>query len=102
MTAEHPCLKHLVLALFILGALPRPVSSEPGRLPEHVTPEIVKMIERGAQYLARTQNPDGSWNNQGGYGRYPTAMTALAGTGMLATGSTPTRGHSSKAINKTT
>ena len=102
MTAKHPCLKHLALALVLCGALPRSVSAEPGRLPEHVTPEIVRMIERGAQYLTRTQNPDGSWNNQGGYGRYPTAMTALAGTGLLATGSTPTRGPYAKSISKAT
>ncbi len=102
MTAHPPRLKSLIAALVLCAAIPAAAFPEPGRLPEHVTPEIVRMIERGAQYLVRTQNPDGSWNNQGGYGRYPTAMTALAGTGLLATGSTPTRGPYSKAISKAT
>jgi hypothetical protein len=78
-----------------------PVAVRAGhRRPEHVTPEVEAMIERAADYLARTQNADGSWNNQGGWGRYPTAMTALAGTALLATGSTPTRGPYARAISK--
>lgn len=100
MTSHPPRVK-LLICTFALGiAMPPFLLSEPGRLPQHVTPEIVRMIERGAQYLVRTQTPDGSWNNQGGYGRYPTAMTALAGTALLSTGSTPTRGPYSKAISK--
>jgi hypothetical protein len=70
------------------------------RRPEGVTAEIEHMVARGADYLVRTQNRDGSWNNMGGYGAYPTAMTALAGTGLLATGSTPTRGPHSRGIAK--
>ncbi|MEC7922144.1 MAG: prenyltransferase/squalene oxidase repeat-containing protein [Planctomycetota bacterium] len=100
MTSKRSRVQLLIPVLVVGFLVPPSLPGEPGRLPDHVTPEIVRMIERGAQYLVRTQNPDGSWNNQGGYGRYPTAMTALAGTGLLATGSTPTRGPYSKAISK--
>jgi len=93
------------LAPFITTALsaapfPPPFVPRGPRRPEHVTAEIEASIKRGAEYLARTQNPDGSWNNQGGWGRYPTAMTALAGTALLMTGSTPTRGPYSRNIKK--
>ena len=66
----------------------RPSAAE--RRPEGVTPEIERMIATGVNYLVRTQNRDGCWNNMGGWGTYPTAMTALAGTGILMSGSTPT------------
>lgn len=70
------------------------------RLPEGVTPEIQRSLDAGINYLVRTQNRDGSWNNMGGWGTYPTAMTALAGTALLMTGSTPTQGPHSRAVRK--
>ena len=88
-------------ALTALVACAAPLSAA-GRLPEGVTPEVERLIEDGANYLVRTQNPDGSWNNMGGYGAYPTAMTALAGTALLMTGSTPTRGPYARAVSKAT
>ena len=72
------------------------------RRPEGVTPEVERLIQAGANYLVRTQNRDGSWNNMGGYGSYPVAMTSLVGTALLMTGSTPTRGPYARAISKTT
>ena len=70
------------------------VGSAPAQelLPEGVTPEIARAIDRGLQFLARTQNRDGSWRSSGGFGNYPTAMTALAGMALCGSGSTPTRG----------
>ncbi|MBI4606822.1 MAG: terpene cyclase/mutase family protein [Planctomycetes bacterium] len=70
------------------------------RRPDGVTPEIERMIAAGTAYLVRTQNRDGSWNNMGGWGTYPTAMTALAGTALLAAGSTPTQGPHCRAVRK--
>lgn len=52
-----------------------------------------KSVERGLAWLASNQAQDGSWQNAGGYGTYPVAMTGLAGMAMLAGGSTPTRGR---------
>jgi hypothetical protein len=70
------------------------------RRPEGVTPEIERSIAAGTSYLSRTQNRDGSWNNMGGWGTYPTAMTALAGTALLMNGSTPTQGPHSRSVRK--
>ncbi len=60
--------------------------------PAGVTPKIEVAIQKGLRYLARTQNRDGSWRSAGGYGSYPVAMTGLAGTALVASGSTTTRG----------
>ena len=57
-----------------------------------VTAETEKSIERALAYLARTQARDGSWRTRSGYGNYPTAMTALAGRGLVARGNTPVEG----------
>lgn len=61
--------------------------------PRGITKEIQDGIDRGLEYLSRTQANDGSWRNAGGYGSYPAAMTGLAGMAILASGSTPTRGR---------
>jgi len=70
--------------------------------PKGVSEEVAKAIQRGLQYLERTQNQDGSWRSAGNYGNYPTAMTALAGTAMLASGSTPTRGRYWMTVRRAT
>ena len=71
-------------------------------LPEMMTPETVKAIEKGLEYLARTQRADGSWFNTGGYGgySYPAVMTSLAGMAFLASGSTPESGPYAKQARK--
>lgn len=75
-------------------ACPQAAMAEPPSpmLPEMVTPKTVKGIESGLNYLAKTQRPDGSWLNSGGYGSYPGVMTALSGLAMMAGGSTPESG----------
>jgi hypothetical protein len=51
-------------------------------------------IDRGLQWLANNQSPRGRWIA----GSYPTAMTALAGTAILASGSTTTQGPYSRNV----
>jgi hypothetical protein len=53
-------------------------------------------ITKGLDWLSRTQSSRGQWNTQ----VYPTAMAALAGTAMVASGSTTTQGPYSKAIGR--
>ncbi len=60
--------------------------------PPGVSAETEAAIKRGLDFLDRSQARDGSWRNSGGYGSYPSAMTALAGMALLGQGSTPTRG----------
>jgi len=66
-------------------------------LPKHVTPEVLKAVTKGLDYLAAQQSDDGSWITGGGQA-YPVAMTGLAGTAILAHGDSPTRGKYSKKV----
>lgn len=62
-------------------------------LPKHITPDTLKAVRLGLEYLARTQSDDGGWHEGQGGRAYPTAVTALAGTAFLANGNSPTRGR---------
>jgi len=73
------------------GAVKPPPAPE--RLPPGITPETVAAIERGLAYLVRMQDRQGAWANQGGYGSYPVAMTALAGLALMMDGNTTTQGR---------
>jgi hypothetical protein len=66
-------------------------------LPKHVTPETLRAVLKGLDYLSRAQAEDGSWITGGGQA-YPVAMTGLAGTAFLANGNSPTRGKYSKTV----
>ena len=69
-------------------------------LPKHLTPETIKAVSKGLDYLASIQSDDGSWITGGGQG-YPVAMSGLAGTALLAHGDSPTRGKYSKNVQGT-
>ena len=66
-------------------------------LPKHVTPETIRAVVKGLDFLAAQQAEDGSWITGGGQA-YPVAMTGLAGTALLAHGDSPTRGKYSKTV----
>jgi hypothetical protein len=66
-------------------------------LPKHITPETLRAVLKGLEYLSRIQAEDGSWITGGGQA-YPVAMTGLAGTAFLAHGNSPTRGKFSKTV----
>ncbi len=72
------------------------------RLPEGMTPEARAAIDRGLAYLARVQERRGSWSNRDGQGRYPVAMTALAGLAMLMDGNTTTQGRYAPNVDRAT
>ena len=55
-------------------------------------------IRSGLDYLARTQSSRGQWNTP----PYPVALAALAGTALIASGSTTTQGPYSKQIARCT
>ena len=69
-------------------------------LPKHVTSATLKAVRAGLDYLARTQDADGSWHNDQGGENYPVAISALAGTALLANGNTPTRGRYAPHVEK--
>jgi squalene cyclase len=60
-------------------------------------PQVKKTIAGGLDWLAYQQHKLGHWTAQG---RYPTAMTALAGMAMLAEGSTTTQGKYADNIRR--
>src|SRR6187431_2296381 len=55
-------------------------------------------IQKGLDWVASTQSSLGHWTA----GNYPTAMTALAGTALVCSGSTPTQGPYAKNIRRAT
>lgn len=60
--------------------------------------KALKAISRGLDWVANTQSRLGHWSAN--EGRYPTAMTALAGMALLAEGSTTTQGKYAENIRK--
>lgn len=71
-------------------------------LPPRITVETQRAIDRGLEYLARTQGRDGVWRTQGTMGEFPTAMTALAALALLASGSTPMEGRYAPQVSRAT
>lgn len=61
-------------------------------------PRVQRAVTRALDYLAREQRRQGYWDANGG--QYRVAMTALAGTAMLAEGSTTTVGKYADSIRR--
>ena len=91
----------LMAIAVLLAAAGKAAAEPPGPvLPKLMDRETVKAIDRGLNYLVKTQRNDGSWMNSGGYGTYPTAMSALSGMALLGSGSTPESGRYAKNVRK--
>jgi hypothetical protein len=58
--------------------------------------DVGRAVQRGLEWVASTQSKLGHWTA----GTYPTAMTALAGTALLAAGSTATQGPYARHIRR--
>lgn len=78
------------VAVTAAGGMPRVASA--GKK----DPKWQAAIDKGLKWVARTQSSLGHWTAGG----YPTAMTALAGTALIASGSTTTQGPYAKHIRK--
>lgn len=61
-------------------------------------PKVQRAINRGLEWVANSQSKRGHWTAN--EGRYPTAMTALAGMALLGEGSTTTQGKYSPNIRR--
>ncbi len=64
---------------------------------EKLSPEVQTTVDQGLRWLASQQHRLGHWTAQG---RYPAAMTALAGIAMLSEGSTTTQGEYSENLQR--
>ena len=62
-----------VLAAFALAAAPA--------RGDELSPEVRASVDKGLQWLAKTQHRDGHWEGNGG--QYTTAMTALSAMALL-------------------
>ena len=96
-TIQYSLLSILVLLQAIPGIVATSVSAKP---PKHVTPETRTAIDKGLKYLTRSQGRDGAWRNEGSYGRYPVAMSALAGLALLMDGNTTTQGRYAPNVDR--
>jgi len=65
---------------------------------DDIPPDVQKCIDKGLDWLAKTQKADGRW--EGNQGQYATAMTGLAGMAMLMEGSTLREGKYAPNIRK--
>jgi hypothetical protein len=65
-----------------------------------LSPAAEQAIREGISFLVRTQNPDGSWLSDGSTGRFPTAISALAGLALLANGSTAYSGPQAENVRR--
>jgi len=74
--------------------------ADASKLPRLVTPPVARAIARGLDYLAKTQQPDGSLPANYGGRSYPAAMTGLAGLALLSSGSTPSHGTYAENIRR--
>jgi hypothetical protein len=82
-------------AFVLLAAVVLSCSAPPAQAAAE-DPKIQRLVGRGLDWIASTQSRLGHWSANDG--RYPTAMTALAGTALLCEGSTTTQGKYSKNI----
>jgi squalene cyclase len=61
-------------------------------------PKVADVVDQGLEWLAAKQARRGSWSAN--EGRYPTAITALAGTALLMEGSTTSQGRHADPIRR--
>jgi hypothetical protein len=104
----------VLLCLALLGVASWPVAkvhadaplereltaAEIGSRPPLVTAGAEKAIEKGVEYLAKTQSKNGSWRTNGSEGGYPVAMTSMAGLALMAAGNSPTDGPYADNVRK--
>lgn len=86
----------------VIGAFAAQACSAAEVLPKHMTPETLKAIRAGLDFLARTQASDGGWHDAQEGQAYPIAISSLAGMALLANGNTPTRGRYAPQVKELT
>jgi hypothetical protein len=68
--------------------------------PKLVDDKIAQAVAKGLDYLAKTQQPDGSMSANYGGRAYPATMTGFGGLALLASGSTPSDGPYAENIRR--
>lgn len=101
MTPKHSTRRRLVAAI-AAGALAQGIGLRPAICQEKESSggsdkkrtKWHAAIDKGLKWVAKTQSKRGHWTAS----NYPTAMTALAGVALIASGSTTTQGPYAKQI----
>jgi hypothetical protein len=70
----------------------------PAAKAEELQPKFQTVVDKGLDFLAKSQARDGHWEGNGG--QYPTTITALCGLAMLMEGSTIREGKHAERIRK--
>ncbi len=91
---EKPISAAVLIAAMNVASLAMPALSARAAIDD---PRVRKVVSEGLDFLAYNQHKLGHWTAQG---RYPTAMTALAGMAMLSEGSTATQGKYADNIRR--
>jgi hypothetical protein len=99
-SAQHLGVQVMVSAAIIVSTLTATRGELPAPLPPLMNTETQTAIDRGLEYLARTQSRDGAWRHGGQWGEYPVAMTSLAGLALLANGNTTTEGKYAPSVSR--
>ena len=107
------CLPLLALAAALLLFVPSGSSADDSPRAPLVDAETQGAIDRGLRFLARTQNPDGSWTSDagqkvneqyvvapGGKNVHHVGVTALGILAFLASGHVPERGPYGKVVSR--
>jgi squalene cyclase len=87
----------MAVVLGLVVAIPTPVPAQDKKKADDKK-RLEESIEKGLEWLKKTQAQDGHWEAQGG--QYPTTMTALAGMCFLMEGSTLKEGKYSDQVQK--
>jgi hypothetical protein len=98
--SRHPALARSVAVVALTAALAGAAAAQQHALPRGVEPATHAAIQRGIEWLTRSQAADGGWREVGPSASHPTAMTGLAGMALLASGSTPTRGRHWRVVRE--
>ena len=104
MRTERGTRRRLLAVGAVCAVLASEVAAAPSDLiPKDLTPEAMKAVERGLNWLARTQRTDGSWAYQqysGGSSEGNVGITALAGIAFLSGGNVPGRGQYGENVER--
>jgi hypothetical protein len=89
----------LVLAAGAVLAPPPPPAPAESATP--IPPRVQSAVDRGLEWLARSQDRDGSWSaGRGGAGGHAAAVTGLAAMAFMARGHVPGQGPYGDALNR--
>jgi len=100
VSTARPIAAAMAVVLVLTTTAPTPAGAPGPTLPKHMNRKTVSAIDRGLNYLVKTQRGDGSWRGRGSYSGYPAAMTSLAALALMASGSTPEDGPYARQVKR--